>query len=119
MSEYIGAMVHLHDAGAILAGYLDNPFKSKRFIQLLYLMTFQSHDDLRINQAALARAGDMEGLRDVQFFARVLKRGERSAIMVQSSPQNKEFKDRGENYEIAFFYLKVYNNYTERVVRLD
>jgi hypothetical protein len=119
MSEYIGAMVHLHDAGAILAGYLDNPFKSKRFIQLLYLMSIESHDELRMKQSQLSRAGDMEGLRDVQFFAKVLRRGERSAIMVQSSPQNKEFKDRGENYEIAFFYLKVYNDYTERVIRLD
>src|SRR5690606_24260104 len=23
------------------------------------------------------------------------------------------------NYEIAFFYLKVYNNYTEKIVRVD
>jgi hypothetical protein len=119
MADYIGAMVHLHDAGATLAGYLDNPFRSKRFIQLLFLLTFESHEQLRINQSALIRAGDLEGLRDVQLFNKVLRDGERSAIMVQSSPQNKEFRDKGVNYEIAFFYLKVYNDYQSKVVRID
>lgn len=119
LKEYIASMVHLHDSKAILAGYIDHPFRSKRVIQLLYLLTFESHEQLRINQATLSRAGDLEGLRDEQFFANVLKNGERSAIMVQSSPQNKEFRDRGENYEIAFFYLKVYNASQSKVVRVD
>ena len=119
MGEYISAMVHLHDAGATLGGYIDNPFRSKRFIQLLYLMSLETHQDVRIHQTDLSRAGDLEGLRDVMLFNAVLKKGERSAVMVQSSPQNKEFKDRGENYEIAFFYLKVYNDYQEKVVRVD
>ncbi len=119
MGEYIGAMVHLHDAGAILGGYIDHPFRSKRFMQLLYLMSFENRDEMKIHQAALSRAGDLEGLRDQMFFQAVLQNGERSAIMVQSSPQNKEFKDRGENYEIAFFYLKVYNQYQSKVVRVD
>lgn len=119
LAEYFGAMVHLHDAGATLAGYIDNPFRSKRYIQLLYLMSLKSREDVKINQAALSRGGDMEGLRDVMFFNRVLKKGERSAVMVQSSPQNKEFKDRGENYEIAFFYLKVYNDTQAKIVRVD
>jgi hypothetical protein len=119
MADYMGAMVHLHDAGATLAGYIDNPYRSKRFIQLLYLLTFESHDQLRVMQAALSRGGDLEGLRDAQFFDRVLGNGERSAIMVQSSPQNKEFRDKGVNYEIAFFYLKVYNEYQSRVIRVD
>lgn len=119
MREYIGAMVHLHDSGASLVGYIDNPFRSKRFIQLLYLTTFATHDELKLKQRTLSQAGAMEGLRDVQFFGRILKNGQRSALMVQSSPQNKEFRDRGENYEIAFFYLKVYNEYTEKIVRVD
>lgn len=119
MKEYLSGMVHLHDANAILAGYIDNPFRSRRVIQLLHLMSFTDRDDLKLRQATLSTGGDMEGLRDVHLFTRVLRRGERSAIMVQSSPQNKEFRDRGVNYEIAFFYLKVYNDSTERVVRVD
>jgi NurA domain-containing protein len=119
MKDYIGAMVHLHDSRATLAGYIDNPFRSKRFIQLLYLMSLENRQELKAKQRVLSQAGDMEGLRDVQFFARVLEKGQRSALMVQSSPQNKDFRDRGENYEIAFFYLKVYNQYTEKIVRVD
>lgn len=119
MSAYLSAMVHLHDANAILAGYIDSPYRSRRFMQLLYLLSLEDHDEVRAHQAELQRAGDLEGLRDQQFFMRVLRPGERSALMVQSSPQNKEFKDRGENYEIAFFYLKVHNDYQSRVVRVD
>ncbi|MEL6308415.1 MAG: DNA double-strand break repair nuclease NurA, partial [Chloroflexota bacterium] len=29
------------------------------------------------------------------------------------------FRDRGVNYEIAFFYLKTYNDYTSHIVRVD
>lgn len=119
LRAYMGALVHLHDSGATLAGYVDNPIRSKRFIQLLWLLSFDDRNDLKMRQSSLTLAGDLEGLRDYQFFGAVLERGERSAIMVQSSPQNKEFKDRGENYEIAFFYLKVYNGYQSRVVRVD
>ena len=119
MGDYMGALVHMHDSNATLAGYIDSPFRSRRVIQLLYLMSFDSHEDVRVKQAQLARAGDLEGLRDVMLFNRVLQAGDRSAIMVQSSPQNKTFKDRGENYEIAFFYLKVYNQYEQKVVRVD
>ena len=119
MSEYIGGMVHMHDAGATLAGYIDNPFRSRRVIQLLHLMSFENREELKLRQATLSTGGDMEGLRDVHLFTKVLDKGDRSAIMVQSSPQNKEFRDRGVNYEIAFFYLKVYNQYAQRVIRVD
>lgn len=119
MSEYIGGMVHLHDSGATLAGYIDNPFRSRRVIQLLHLLTFENREDLKLRQSSMSAGGDMDGLRDVHLYTRVLGKGDRSAIMVQSSPQNKEFRDRGVNYEIAFFYLKVYNEATERVVRVD
>lgn len=119
MGRFMGAMTHLQDAGAILGGYIDNPFRSKRFIQLLYLMSIQSEEELKAKQVELSRAGDLDGLTDQDFFFRVLKDGERSAVMVQNSPQNKSFRDRGENYEIAFFYLKVANPTAQRVVRVD
>lgn len=119
MSEYLAALVHMHDAGATLAGYVDNPFRAKRFIQLLFLMSIESEAELKARQVEISRAGDLEGLRDQQFFYAILKDGERSAIMVQNSPQNKLFRDRGESYEIAFFYLKVHNNHQSKVVRVD
>jgi len=125
LRDYIGAMVQLHDAGASLLGYVDNPYRSRRFMQLLFLMTLATEDELKARQRELVRTGPLEGLYDQQFFAYVLKPGERSAIMVQNSPQNQVFKARGENYEIAFFYLKVssqqsaQNHAVSRVVRVD
>jgi hypothetical protein len=119
MKDYIGALVHLQDSGATLAGYIDNPHRSKRFMQLLFLMSLQNEDELKRRQMELSTAGHLEGLRDEFFFDVVLENGERSAIMVQNSPQNKEFKDKGASYEIAFFYLKVYNAYQSKIVRVD
>jgi hypothetical protein len=86
--DYLAAFTHLADAGAILGGYIDNPFRSKRFIQLLYLTSLNSLEEAR-------------------------------AIMVQNSPQNEMFRQRGPNYEVAFFYLKVANGYQSKVVRVD
>ena len=119
MSIYQSALVQLHDADAVLGGYIDNPFRAKRVVQLLFLMSLRNEDEVRERQRELSRGGDLEGLRDQVFFQNILKKGERSALMVQNSPQNKEFRDRGLNYEIAFFYLKVYNAYTSRVIRVD
>ena len=117
--RYMGALVHLHDSNAILAGYIDNPYQANRVMRLLYLLSLNDAADVQRHQADLVRAGDLEGLRDFQFFSAVLKDGERSAIMVQNSPQNKTYRDKGENYEIAFFYMKVYNAYQSKVVRVD
>jgi hypothetical protein len=117
--QFLGGLVHLHDSGALLAGYVDNPFRSKRFIQLLYLLSLNSIDEVHEKQRELRNAGDLDGIRDQQFFDYILEPGERSAIMVQNSPQNLKFRERGENYEIAFFYLKVATPSQSRVVRVD
>ncbi|MGB1286461.1 MAG: DNA double-strand break repair nuclease NurA [Aggregatilineales bacterium] len=119
MGIYQSAMVQLHDADALLAGYIDNPFRAKRVIQLLFLMSLKDENEVRERQRELSQGGDMDGLRDQIFFYQMLKPGERSALMVQNSPQNKEFRDRGYNYEIAFFYLKVYNEARSKVIRVD
>lgn len=117
--QFMAALVRLHDAGSILAGYIDDPRLSKRFIQLLYLMSLRDEEEVKAKQHLLGQAGDLDGLRDWQFFRMVLLPGERSAIMVQNSPRNLEFRQRGENYEIAFFYLNAGNPYQPHIVRVD
>lgn len=118
MSAYKGALVHLNDGGTNLAGYIDNP-RGKRVMQLLFLLTFKSFEEMKERQQELSTAGFMDNLRDDLFYNMVLGDGQRSAIMVQNSPQNKLLRDMGINYEIAFFYLKVSNEYTSKVVRVD
>jgi hypothetical protein len=104
LRDFVGSMVRLHDSGATLAGYIDNPFRSKRFVQLLYLLSMKDRDDLYEHRENISRAGDLEGLTDAQFFFYMLQDGQRSALMVQNSPQNLQFRNLGENYEIAFFF---------------
>ena len=117
--QYMAALVRLHDAGAVVAGYIDDPRLSKRFIQLLYLMSLHDEEEVKAMQHMLGQAGDLDGLRDWQFFRMVLEPGQRSAIMVQNSPRNLEFRQRGENYEIAFFYLNTGDDYHPHIVRVD
>lgn len=115
LKQYHAAMVHLHDAQAILAGYVDNPVRSRLVIRLLHLLNL-SEDEVR---GAELGSGDLEGLRDLDLFDVILKPGERSAMMVQNSPHNLKFKQRGENYEIAFFYLKISSGYQSAIARVD
>jgi len=115
MKRFHGAMVHLHDAQAILAGYVDNPARSRLVIRLLHLMNLTEEE---VKHTDLG-SGDLEGLRDLDLFNLVLKPGQRSALMVQNSPHNLKFKKRGVNYEIAFFYLKVTSGYQDAIARVD
>lgn len=115
MKRYHGAMVHLHDAGALLAGYVDNPSRSRLVIRLLHLMSL-TEDEVKHTDLG---SGDLDGVRDIDIFNVVLEPGQRSAIMVQNSPHNLKFKRRGVNYEIAFFYLKVTSGYQDTIARVD
>lgn len=116
MRGYLGALVHLHDAGAILAGYVDNPMRSRVVMRLLHLLSLS---DDQVRHSDLSAGGELQGLRDIHLFDAVLEPGERSALMVQNSPRNLLYKKRGVSYEIAFFYLKVSSGYRESIVRVD
>jgi hypothetical protein len=115
MKRYQSALVHLHDAGAILAGYVDNP-RSRVVVRLLHLLSL-TEDEVRSTDLSASR--ELEGVSDVQLFGTVMQPGDRSAIMVQNSPRNLKYRQRGENYEIAFFYLKVSSGYQESLARID
>jgi hypothetical protein len=88
-------------------------------MQLLYLLSLRDENEVKAKQMLLTQAGDLEGLRDWQFFRSVLEPGDRSAIMVQNSPRNFEFRQRGTSYEIAFFYLNVGTAHQPHIVRVD
>jgi hypothetical protein len=126
-NAYLGAIVHLHDAhtdiqrrgsqSASLIGYVDRP-TSSFVISLVHLMSLYEQD---VRHANLQTNGDWEGLTDRQLFFRLLRDepGARSAIMVQQSPQNKRYVDRGENLEIAFFYLNVGTENDYQIARVE
>jgi hypothetical protein len=114
--DYIEALVKLRDVNALLAGYVDRP-RSTSLIAMLHLMSLPPD---QVNDANLKTNGEIEGLVDEMLFAEVLEPGERSAMMVQNSPQNREYKDRaGEDFEIAFFYVNVSDSSHPVIARID
>lgn len=114
--DYMEALQRLYDSNAILVGYADRP-RSTNLISLLHLLSLAPE---QVNDANLKTNGDLEGLSDATLFSVVLEPGERSAIMVQNSPQNREYKDRkGPEYEIAFFYLNVSTTNHPIIVRIE
>lgn len=115
LKRYHGALVHLHDSGALLGGYVDNPTRSRLVLRLLHLLSLDP-DEVRSDQMG---AGRLEGLKDLDLFNAVLAPGERSAMMVQNSPRNYQYKQRGQNYEIAFFYIKMTSTYQSTIARID
>jgi hypothetical protein len=119
MRDYQTALGQLYDAGAILGGYIDSPSRSRTVLRLLYLSSLRDEAEIVSKQKLLETGGDLEGLRDVHLFAHVLENGERSALMVQNSPRNLEYRHKNEGFEIAFFYVKVFNGYQSAVARVD
>jgi len=123
--DYLAAMVHLHDAHTALfdasgqsasaIGYIDRP-TSAFLVSLVYLMSLEPDD---VRAAALETNGPLEGLTDQWLLFRLLKPGERSALFVQQSPQNKRYRDRGESYEIAFFYVNVGQPHAYHLARVE
>lgn len=111
--DYLGVLVHVHDLHthmqqahhtfASLVGYVDRP-TSSFLVSLVHLMRLT---DDEVRRRYVENNGDLEGLIDQALLVRLLKPGERSALLVQQSPQNKRYHDKGPNYEIAFFYVNV------------
>lgn len=119
LTDYMAALTHLQDAGAVLAGYVDNPVRGRMMLRLLYLLNLADETAVKEHERELAQGGDLEGLRDKNLFQSVLRPGERSALMVQNSPQNLTYKQRGDSYEIASFYLKTGTWNRSNIARVD
>jgi hypothetical protein len=123
--DYKGTLVWLYDLhaamqreqgqSASLVGYVDRP-TSAFIVSLLHLMRLP---DEEVRRPALATNGDFEGLPDQPLLYKLLRPGERSALMVQQSPQNKLYHDKGESYEIAFFYLNVGGPHDSHLARVE
>lgn len=125
-ADYRGALVAFHDVhvtmrdthhhNASIVGYVDR-HDSRFVIRLLHLLML---DDHQVKRSIVETDGPFEGLTDDWLFSRVLKPGQRSAVMIQQSPRNKSYRlETGLNYEIAFFYLNVGSFSRPHVVRVE
>lgn len=124
--DYHAALVHLHDAhtatfnrhqhNTSLAGYIDRP-TSRFVVALLHLLSLNDED---VRRSVLQTPGDYEGLTDYWLFKWLLQPGERSALMIQQSPQNKNYRNlMGESYEIVYFYLNVGRTGNPHLARVE
>lgn len=100
-ADYHEAIDFLWDIGAGLLGYVDRP--SSRFVvYTIYLMTLEPEEITR----ARLQSASLEGLTDADLYKVLLGPGQRSGLLIQQSPLNKDYKDRhGDHQEIVFFYL--------------
>ncbi|NJL92618.1 MAG: DNA double-strand break repair nuclease NurA [Anaerolineae bacterium] len=125
-ADYRSALVHLYDIhrqrveqgiGPVhVVGYVDR-HESRFVVRLLHLLTLE---DAQVKRSVLEAAGDFEGLDDKALYQHLLLPGQRSAVMVQQSPQNKSYKqETGVDFEIAFFYLNVGTPGQSNIVRLE
>lgn len=114
-ADYMKALQRLYDAQAVLAGYIDKP-QSTYLISLLHLLHLEPSE---INDFNLKTNGELEGLSDIYLMSRVLRPGQRSAIMVQNSPQNREYANVDPSYEIGFFYINVSDDHRSAIARVD
>jgi hypothetical protein len=122
LAEYKAAFVQLHDTNtwmegynASLVGYIDRP--SSRFV--MSMMQLMILDESEIYRHILQKPGEYEGLDDRWLFSRWLLPGERSAVMIQQSPQNKAYRQESENHEITFFYVNVGDNMSPHIARVE
>ena len=102
-ADYLRALQQIRDSGALLAGYVDRP-RGSSLISLLHLLHLPEDG---ITETALRSNGELEGVTDEMLFRRILRPGERSALLALNSPQNREYKQHDDDLEIAFFYVNV------------
>ncbi|MCC7450127.1 MAG: DNA double-strand break repair nuclease NurA [Anaerolineae bacterium] len=108
-NDYFEALDIFRDLRGALAGYVDRP-RSTFVVSTIYLMTLGEAD---ITRANLQTAGPLEGLTDRDLYEHILTPGDRSGLMIQQSPQNKNYKERNPEQEIVFFYMNVASLYQE------
>ncbi|OGO19301.1 MAG: hypothetical protein A2Z14_03675 [Chloroflexi bacterium RBG_16_48_8] len=98
LQNYLRQLSRLHSCGASIAGFIDRP-RHASVIALLHLSSFAleeiSEEGWRLNPYL--------GISDQALFRQILDPGYRSALFVQNSRLNRDFKKLG--HEVHFFYL--------------
>ncbi len=126
VKDYLEAMVNIRDGGGWLLGYIDKP-RSTYVIRLVHLLSLGKKEKFTVKD--LETSGRFEGLLDWHIFGygeeAWLKPGERSALFVQQSPSNRDFREHdrenktGEDLEVATFYVNVGTEKRPHIARVE
>jgi hypothetical protein len=98
LKDYIDHLSLLRKRNTAIAGFIDRP-RHSNVIALLHL------DSLVLNEITeeVLRNTPYLGFSDRALFNRVLEPGYRSALFIQNSRLNRDFREKG--HEVYFFYL--------------
>ncbi|WP_420641081.1 DNA double-strand break repair nuclease NurA [Candidatus Leptofilum sp.] len=95
-------MTGVHQAGALLCGYIDRPGTSA---VMTLLRSIAGLSDANFDWKELGKRKATQGVTDADIFAQILKPGERSAVFANISDANSVFMTQDEANEVCFFYL--------------
>jgi hypothetical protein len=98
LQKYLQALSKLQKCSTAVAGFIDRP-RHANVIALLHLNSFQQND---ITEDAL-RLNPFLGISDQALFSQILEPGHRSALFIQNSRLNHDFRKVG--HEVHFFYV--------------
>jgi hypothetical protein len=102
VTEWGSQMTGVHQAGALLCGYIDRP-GTTAVVTLLKSITAVS--DPNFNWRTLGTQQASQGLTDRDIFGDLLQPGQRSKVFVNVSPPNETFAAQDPDNEVCFFYL--------------
>ncbi|MBI4771773.1 MAG: DNA double-strand break repair nuclease NurA [Chloroflexi bacterium] len=111
LRQYIDQLDRVRDAGATIAGFVGRP-RNANVLALLHLHSLAAD---QINPDTL-RASRYRGLTDGALF-HLLGPGERSALFINASLVNRDFKARG--HEMYFFYLNCGREGKPEIARVE
>jgi hypothetical protein len=100
VAAWTKAMTKVHDAGALLAGYIDRPGK-RSVVTMLKTLS----DDPDLDWKKLGQRPPFGELTDADLYATILGPGERSPVFIDVSPANTRFADAESLNEVCFFYF--------------
>ena len=102
VSDWGKDMTGIHDAGALLCGYIDRPGTSS---VMMLLRSIFGLTDIHFNWKELGQRKATQGVTDADLFSQILGPGERSAVFANISDSNEVFKAQDAANEVCFFYL--------------
>jgi hypothetical protein len=115
VTEWGQQMVHIWQAGAWLAGYIDRP--GTAYVTTL-LRSIAALDEPGFDWKSLGRRSSNRGLTDGYLFSQILQPGQRSKLFVMVSEPNEAFATQNPAIETCFFYLNA-ARHGRQIARVD
>ncbi len=102
VTEWGSHMSGIHQAEALLCGYIDRPGTSA---VMTLLRSIVGLSDAQFNWRELGQRKATQGVTDADVFSQILGPGERSAVFANISDANDVFTAQDAANEVCFFYL--------------